>query len=73
MTVLRGRARPATKINITFFVGYEALNIFLLTIKKNIYIFQKNVLLQNIVLSSNLKIFIMRSILYEERVLKKLE
>ncbi len=37
MTVLRGRGHLATKINITFFVIYENLNIFHLTIfsKKN--------------------------------------
>ncbi len=28
MTILRGKGRLATKVNITFFVGNEVLNIF---------------------------------------------
>ncbi len=48
MTVLRGRGRQATKINITFLVGYEALNTFHLTFflnKKKQY-FPNNIFLQ---------------------------
>ncbi len=40
MTVLRGGGRLTTKVNITFFVGNEVLNIFHLTIfsqKSNIF------------------------------------
>ncbi len=32
LNVLKGRGRLATKINITFFVGNEILNVFYLTI-----------------------------------------
>ncbi len=44
MTVSRGRDRLTTKINITFFVGNEVLNIFYLTIflKKKNNIFENN-------------------------------
>ncbi len=42
MTILRGRGRLATKININFLVGNEILNIFRLTIfKKKKTIFSK--------------------------------
>ncbi len=79
MTILRGGRRLATKINITFLVGIDVFNIFHLTIffeKTNI--FQNNVFLQ--ILSYRLlpfhtflevENFIMRSILYEECMLKK--
>ncbi len=37
MTILRGRGHLATKINIAFFVEYEALNIFIQQVKKKTF------------------------------------
>ncbi len=43
MTILKGRGRVATKININFFVRNEVLNIFYITIfPKKTNIFQNN-------------------------------
>ncbi len=42
MTILRGNWRLATKINRTFFVENEVLNIFNLTIFSKINVFQNN-------------------------------
>ncbi len=42
MTVLRGVGRLATKINITFFVSIDVLNIFYLTTFSKKTIFFKN-------------------------------
>ncbi len=47
MTVLKGRGRLPTKVNITFFVGNETLKIFYLTI------FLKNTVFSKITAKNN--------------------
>ncbi len=55
MTVLRGMGRLAMKVNVTFFVGIEVLNIFHLTI---FFFEKKNNIFQNEVPNTVFKFFL---------------